>query len=163
MPSLTDPLVQQLLQGRYIASIATENPKGLLHMVAVWYVCDGTNIFVATSSQSRKAKNLASSPKVALMIDSRDPAASFGVTIAGTAQLLRGDESQRRNKEIHCKYLSSAALADTRVGPVFAAWDDVTIQINPQSIITWDMREADRQAFGGSFASNPGYLLPLQR
>jgi nitroimidazol reductase NimA-like FMN-containing flavoprotein (pyridoxamine 5'-phosphate oxidase superfamily) len=163
MAALTDPLVQQLLQGRYIASIATANSNGLIHIVAVWYAFDGTHVFVATSSQSRKAKNLSSSPKVALMVDSRDPAASFGVTISGTAQFLRGEESKSRNKEIHRRYLSSAALADPKVGPVFAGWDDVTIQINPQSVIAWDMREADTQVFGGAFASNPSYLLPLQR
>jgi hypothetical protein len=77
--------------------------------------------------------------------------------------MLSGDESQQKNREIHAKYLSPAALADARVGPVFAGWDDVTIQIAPESVIAWDMREADRQVFGGAFESNPGYLLPLQR
>ena len=163
MAAITDSLVQQLLKGRHIASIATESPNGSIHMVAVWYWFDGTNIFVATSSRSRKARNLQSISKVALMIDSRAPEASFGVTISGTARILTGEESQNKNKEIHTKYLSSAALADARVGPVFAGWDDITIQIAPLSVIAWDMREADRQVFGGAFESNPGYLLPLQR
>lgn len=163
MASLADPLVQELLQGRFIASIATGNPNGQIHMVAVWYWFDGVHIFVATSSRSRKARNLQSAPSVALMIDSRDPAASFGVTICGTARILSGEESQSKNKEIHRRYLSSAALSDPRIGPVFAGWDDITIEITAQSVISWDMREADRQVFGGAFASNPGYLLPLQR
>jgi hypothetical protein len=49
------------------------------------------------------------------------------------------------------------------VGPVFAAWDDVTIQITPASVIAWDMRQADRQFFGGVLERNPAYLLPLRR
>jgi PPOX class probable F420-dependent enzyme len=163
MAALNDPLVQQLLKGRHIASIATESSNGSIHMVAVWYWFDGASIYVATSSRSRKARNLQATPKVTLMIDSRDPAASFGVTISGTARILSGEESQKKNKEIHTKYLSPAALADARVGPVFAGWDDVTIQVMPESVISWDMREADRQVFGGAFESNPGYLLPLQR
>ena len=163
MAALGDPLVQQLLKGRHIASIATQGSNGSIHMVAVWYWFDGANVYVATSSRSRKARNLQATPRVTLMIDSRDPAASFGVTISGTARLLSGEESQRKNKEIHTKYLSPAALADARVGPVFAGWDDVTIQVTPESVISWDMREADRQVFGGAFESNPGYLLPLQR
>jgi len=163
MASLADPLVQELLKGRFIASLATENPNGQIHMVAVWYWFDGTHIFVATSSRSRKARNLQSTSKVALMIDSRDPAASFGATLSGTARILSGGESQNKNMEIHRRYLSSEALSDTKVGPVFAGWDDVTIQITPESVISWDMREADRQVFGGAFESNPGYLLPLQR
>ena len=163
MASLTDTPVRQLLEGRYIASLATENPDGSIHMVAVWYWFDGGDIFVATSSRSRKARNLQSNPKVSLMIDARDPAASCGINIAGTARLLTGDASGKRRAEIHRKYLSQAALADPRVGPVFAAIDDVTIQITPASVIAWDMRQLDRQLFGGAIESNPTYLLPLQR
>jgi PPOX class probable F420-dependent enzyme len=162
MASLADALVKQLLAGRYIASLATENPDGSLHMVAVWFWFDGTDIYVATAARSRKARNLQSSPKVALMIDSRDAAASCGVTIAGTSEILTGDLSCHKNAEVHRKYLSTAALADARVGPVFAAWDDVTIRIKPASVIAWDMRVADRQFFGGAIGSNPAYLLPLE-
>jgi general stress protein 26 len=162
MASLSDSLVRELLEGRYIATFATENPSGSIHMVAVWYWFDGTNVFVATSSRSRKAQNLQSKPAISLMIDSRDPAASFGVTIAGAAQILKDDASKAKNAQIHRKYLSEAALEDPKVGPVFAGWDDITVQISPTSVITWDMREADRQVFGGAFERNPGYLLPLQ-
>ena len=163
MASLADVLVRQLLDGRHIASLATENPDSSIHLVAVWYWFDGTHVYVATSSRSRKARNLQSKPKVSLMIDARDPAASYGISLAGTAQILTDDVSRKSNGEIHRKYLGEAALADARVGPVFAAWDDVTIQIAPVSVIAWDMREADRQFFGGVLEKNPAYLLPLER
>jgi PPOX class probable F420-dependent enzyme len=163
MAALTDALVRQLLDGRHIASFATHNPDGSIHMVAVWYWCDGGDVFVATSSRSRKARNLQSNPNVSLMIDARDPAASFGVNLAGTAQILTGDSSRTKNAEIHRKYLSQAALVDPRVGPVFAAWDDVTIQITPATVVVWDMRQADRQFFSGVLENNPNYLLPLER
>jgi len=163
MASLSDALVRQLVEGRYIATLATQNANGSIHMVSVWYWFDGANIFVATSSKSRKARNLQANPKVSLMIDSRDPLASCGVTVTGTAQINAGEASSKLNSEIHKKYLSAAALADPRVGPVFAAWDDVTIQIAPSSVITWDMRQADQQVLGGAIKSNPTYMLPLER
>jgi PPOX class probable F420-dependent enzyme len=163
MASLTDAVVQQLLNGRYIASLATQNPDGSIHMVAVWYWFDGSKIFVATASRSRKARNMQAHSNATLMIDSRDPQASFGVSIAGTVEILQGATSQKLNKEIHRKYLSVAAIADPRVGPVFGGWDDVTIQITPASVISWDMRVADAQVFGGSFRNNPSYLLPLEK
>ena len=163
MASLADALVKQLLAGRYIASLATENHDHSIHMVAVWFWFDGSHAFVGTSSRSRKARNLQSNPKASLTIDARDPAASCGVTLAGTAQILTGESSRNKNAEIHRKYLSAAALADARVGPVFAAWDDVTIQITPASVIAWDMGQVDLQFFGGAIQSNPGYLLPLER
>jgi PPOX class probable F420-dependent enzyme len=163
MASLSDALVEQLLEGRYIASFATENGDGSIHMVAVWYWFDGGKIYVATSTRTKKARNLQANAKVSLMIDSRDPAASFGATITGSAKTLTGEESRRKNEKIHAKYMSPAALADPRVGPVFAGWDDVTIEITPTSVITWDMRVADKQVFGGAFEKNPTYLLPLER
>jgi PPOX class probable F420-dependent enzyme len=162
MASLTDTLVKQLLNARHVASLGTRNPDGSIHMVAVWYWFDGEHVFVGTASRSRKARNLQADPSVSLMIDSRDAAASCGVNLAGTAEILTGESSRKRNAAIHAKYLSEAALADQRVGPVFAGWDDVTIQIKPASIFSWDMRDADRQFFGGALESNPKYLLPLE-
>ena len=116
MASFADDLVRELLDARHIASLATENPDGSIHMVAVWYWFDGTHVFVATSSRSRKARNLHSNPKVSLMVDARDPAASCGITITGTAQTLTVDLSQKSNAQIHRKYLSETALADASVG-----------------------------------------------
>jgi hypothetical protein len=97
------------------------------------------------------------------MIDARDLDAQRGINVTGTAHLLTDSPASDWNLKVHRKYLSTAALADPKVGPVFAQWDDVTIQIIPSSVIAWDMREADRQAFGGAFKSNPEYLLPLDR
>jgi PPOX class probable F420-dependent enzyme len=163
MASLSDAKVKQLLESRHIASFATHNPSGSIHIIAVWFWFDGTDIYVATASRSRKARNLQANRQVSLMVDSRDPAASYGVTITGSAQVLRGEPSHRCNTEIHRKYLSEAALADPKVGPVFSAWDDITVRIVPTSVIVWDMREADEHVFGGSFKNNPTYLLPLER
>src|SRR5437870_906213 len=116
--------------------------------------------YILAQPQSSK---LQSNPRASLMIDARDPAPSCGIDIAGAAQILTGDSSQQWNARIHRKYLSESALTDSRVGPVFASWDDFTIQITPTSVIAWDMRQADRQVFGSAFESNPTYLLPLER
>ena len=163
MASLSDALVKQLLGGRYIASFATQNPNGSVHVVAVWFWFDGTDVYVATSSRSRKARNLQENRSASLMIDSRDPGASYGVTVAGTSHVLSGESSQKYNAEIHRKYLSQAALEDPKLGPVFAEWDDITVRLAPASVIAWDMRQADQYVFGGSFKNNPSYLLPLER
>src|SRR5882672_3141618 len=101
MASLSDPLVRQLLEGRYVASLATQNPDGSIHMVAVWYWFDGAHLYVATSSRSRKGRNLQSNPKACMMIDSRDPAASRGTSVTGTVQVLTGDASRKWNAMIH--------------------------------------------------------------
>lgn len=162
MAALSDPLVQELLHGRYIATLGTTNSEGSIHLTAVWYCFDGEHLYVATSSRSRKGRNVKERPQASLMIDARDPFASRGVTCLGAAEILAGAQSRELNSRIHRRYLSEAALADSRVGPVFAAWDDITIRLRPTSVFAWDMRVADQQIFGGAMSS-PGYLLPLER
>ncbi len=162
MPTQTlDLRFQQLLQGRYIATFGTENADGTIHLTAVWYLFEDGCLFVATSSKSRKARNVVVRPKASLMVDVRKPGAERGVTTAGTVELISGKQSQQINRRIHSRYMSPAAISDSHVGPVFASFDDVTMRLTPVSWTTWDMAELDAQALGGRLAGTPGYLLPL--
>lgn len=162
MVQISDAAVQELLAGRYIAALGTESPDGSIHMVSVWYFYDGESIYIATSSRTRKAQNVRDRSKASLMIDSRDTTAQRGIAISGTARLLTGAAASECNAKVHYKYLSEAAIADPKVGPVFAQFDDIAIQITPHSVIAWDMRDLDRQFFGASFHNHPEYLLPVE-
>jgi len=156
-----DPTLQELLRGRYIASLGTENPDGSIHLTAVWYLFEEREFFIATSSKSRKARNIAERPKASLMVDVRKPGAERGVNGVGKAELLSGARSAEINRRIHSRYMSAAAMADPGIEPVFASLDDVTIKITPGSWNTWDMKMLDAQAFGGRLGGTPGYLLQL--
>ena len=162
MPTRTlDPALQELLRGRYIATFGTENSDGSIHLTAVWYLFESGSLYVATSSKSRKARNVAARPRASLMVDVRRPGAERGVTAAGRVDMITGDQSQEINRRIHCRYMSAAAISDPHIGPVFASFDDVTIRLAPESWTTWDMAALDAQALGGRLAGTPGYLLPL--
>jgi PPOX class probable F420-dependent enzyme len=162
MPTQTlDPTFQELLRGRHIATLGTENADGTIHLTAVWYLCEDGFLYVATSSRSRKARNLAARPNASLMVDLRIPGGERGVTAAGRTELVSGEQSRDINRRIQSRYLSAAAMSDPRIGPVFASLDDVTIQLIPVSWTTWDMAMLDAQAFGGKLGGTPGYLLPL--
>jgi len=156
-----DPTLQEILRGRYIATLGTENADGTIHLTAVWYLFEDGYLFVATSSKSRKARNLAARAKASLMVDVRKPAAERGVTAAGRVDLISGDQSREINRRIHCRYMSAAAMSDPHIEPVFASFDDVTVRITPVSWTSWDMAVLDAQAFGGRLGGTPGYLLPL--
>ena len=156
-----DPTFEELLRGRYIATLGTENEDGTIHLTAVWYVFEDGCLCVATSSRSRKARNVAARPKASLMVDARKPGAERGVTAAGRVELISGDRSQEINRRLHSRYLSAAAMSDPHVGPVFASFDDVTIRLTPVSWIAWDMAVLDAQALGGRLGKTPGYMLPL--
>jgi PPOX class probable F420-dependent enzyme len=162
MPTQTlDPAFQDILRGRYIATLGTENADGTMHLTAVWYLYEDGYLYVATSSKSRKARNLAARPKASLMVDVRKPAAERGVSASGKVDLVSGDQSRGINRRIHPRYISAAAMSDPRIEPVFASFDDVTVRITAVSWTTWDMTVLDAQAFGGRLGGTPGYLLPL--
>jgi PPOX class probable F420-dependent enzyme len=155
------PTFQELLQGRHIATLGTENADGTIHLTAVWYLFENGSLFVATSAKTQKLRNVKARPKASLMVDMRKPGKERGVTATGKVELISGDESQQINRRIHGRYLSAAALSDPSIGPVFAAFDNVTLRITPDSWITWDMAALDTQAFGGRLGGTPGYMLPL--
>ena len=163
MASLSDPLVKNLLDGRYIAALATQNSNGSIHMVAVWFLFDGSFIYVGTSGSTRKARNAQANANVSVMIDSREVAASCGATVMGTAEMLTGDTAKQWVARIHQKYLSDAARTDPKVGPVFAVVDDVVLRITPRSVFCWDMEQIDQLYFSGAIGKNPSYLLPVER
>jgi PPOX class probable F420-dependent enzyme len=156
-----DPAFQELLRGRNIATLGTENADGTIHLTAVWYLFESGSLFVATYSKSRKARNVTARPKASLMVDVRKPGSERGVTSTGKVEVISGDQSQEINRRIHSRYMSAAALSDPNIGPVFASFDDVTIRLTPASWITWDMAVLDAQALGGRLGGTPGYLLPL--
>jgi general stress protein 26 len=153
--------LQELLRGRYIATLGTENGDGTIHLTAVWYLLEDGHLFIATSSKSRKARNIEARAKASLMVDVRKPGAERGVNGSGKAELISGEQSKEINLRIHKRYLSAAALADPQIEPVFAAFDDVTIKVTPSSWTAWDMAVLNAQAFGGKLGATPGYLLPL--
>ena len=162
MPSQTlDPTFQELLRGRYIATLGTQNADGTIHLTAVWYVFEDGCLYVATASRTQKSRNVVARPKASLMVDARKPGKERGVTAAGKVEVISGAQSQKINRSIHSRYLSAAAISDPQVGPVFAAFDDVTLRLTPISWITWDMAVLDAQALGGRLGKTPAYTLPL--
>lgn len=162
MPTQTlDPAYRELLQKRNVATLATENANGTIHLTAVWYLFEEDHLFVATSSRTRKARNVTARPRASLMVDARRAGAERGVSAAGKVDLLSGDHARTINRRIHSRYLSAAAMSDPQIEPVFASFDDVTIRLTPAAWTAWDMAVLDAQAFGGRLGKTPGYLLPL--
>src|SRR5277367_4997461 len=85
MAQTLDPAFQEMLQRRFIATLGTTNADGSIHLTAVWYLFEEGRLYVATSSKSRKARNVAAQPKASLMVDVRRSGAERGVTGAGRA------------------------------------------------------------------------------
>ncbi len=161
MQSTMPPGAEEILTGRFIASLGTENEDGSIHLTAVWYLFDRGCLYVATSSRTRKARNVTARPKASLMVDIRKPASEErGLVALCTVDVIAGERSREINARICRRYMSEAALADPRAGGTMAALDDITLKLIPTGWYAWDMREFDAAVFGGVMKT-PGYLLPL--
>lgn len=154
-----DPKFLPLLAGRRIASFGTENHDASPHLTAVWYLYQDGSFYVATSSRTRKARNLSVRPRATIMVEARKAGSERGVTATGPVEILSGEKAKEWTSRIHKRYLSAAALADPQVGPVFAAFDDICIRIRPKSWTWWDMADLDAMVLGGRLAGNPSYVL----
>jgi nitroimidazol reductase NimA-like FMN-containing flavoprotein (pyridoxamine 5'-phosphate oxidase superfamily) len=120
----------------------------------VWFLYENDILYLAIQSSSAKGRNLARSRKIAVMIDVRESYEEAGVTAIGEAELIAGDEAKLIVRRVHEKYLPPDAFADTQVGPVFAAIDDVAVKLRPTKWLSWDISEVDQHAFGGAISRN---------
>jgi PPOX class probable F420-dependent enzyme len=160
MAKPNDPLIHEILERRAIASLATHNEDGSIHLTAVWFLYENGRIYIGTQSQTRKARNLRARPNASVTVDVREPGAERGVAAACSARLVSGATAAEIIARIQQKYLSAAALADPHVGPVFAKMDDVAIELVPKKWTSWDMRVLGKMLFGD--AIKPGYFLPIE-
>ena len=130
MPGLND-WARRLLEGRHYATLATQDPDGSLHLTPVWYLFRDGRLFVGAPSTSRKVRSTIARPKASIVVDVCRPGAERRVSGPGPVTILRGDDSPKINAAMRERNLAEA-LGDPKVGPAFAAADDVTLSIRPE-------------------------------
>ncbi len=151
---LTDGM-REFLERQTFAMLATHNPDGSIHVVPLSYIFEDGRFFFATSSWSRKARNLAARPEATVTVDDRSTLEWVSAT--GTAELIRGQRSREINVRLSRRSWTEAALAT--VGPLLEQTEDVTIAITPRRWRAWDIRStffAALQDVKGSRAHKEG-------
>jgi len=87
------PELRALLQGPNIVHLATLMPDGSPASVAVWADTEGDRIAFFTQASSRKARNVAADPRVALSIVDRDNPYRTGRVRGRVAGTIEGDDA----------------------------------------------------------------------
>lgn len=157
--TLEEPLACELLRAPLVASLASHNADGSIHVIPVWFSWDGEHVLVATSGASRKARNVERDARVTVMLhDSPGGVDVRGLTIYGRAEIVRGEEAIAINERIHLEYVSATGLAIPSVADVLGA-DDVTLRIVPERAAAFDetaSRAARELRESGHFAPTGG-------
>jgi PPOX class probable F420-dependent enzyme len=114
-------------------TLATRNPDGSQHVVPVVYLFTDGRFLVATSSATRKARNLAADPGVTVTVDDRSTIE--WVSAVGTAEFLTGPESRSANHRLYRRWMTDEGLEV--VGGLMHEVEDVTLVITPRHWVAW--------------------------
>ncbi len=155
--SLSTSEIDELLEARLIANLASINPNGTVHLVAMWFRRDGDAILFPTSHHTRKARNLRRHPQATAMIDrSRAGLDLRGVQIKGTVELVEGPQARRLNRSIHERYITPLGLTDVAVAAYLSEGDDVTVRLSIDRVSSWNLADgAAGRALLGSGRAHP--------
>jgi len=157
---LADPLVSELVDGRLVGVLATYDLGGFIHATPMWYARERGTLLLATSSRSRKVRNLAVDSRATLVLhDSRPGYEVCGASIAGTVEIVRPPLAHGLVDLVHRRYLAVDAGADEDEDAVSAylASDDVALCLAPTAAVTWD----ERASAASRIVRARGWALPL--
>jgi PPOX class probable F420-dependent enzyme len=132
---LTDELRSFLSERRY-AVLATHDPDGGIRLTPIWFLFEDDRFYFASSSRSRKVKNLERSFSASVVVDAREPGRERWVSASGPVKVLRGGEAPSINARIRRRYLAPEAL-DGPIEAALAASDDVTLSLAPTAWRSW--------------------------
>lgn len=134
-------IAQFLAQGRTL-SVATINPDGAPHLVAMWYTLVDGKIVFWTYRKSQKALNLRRDPRLTCMLESGATYGELrGVQIHGIATLVEdveriqatGEAIYRRNASVNGELTSAQRQIIAAQAP-----KRIVVIVEPTSIASWD-------------------------
>ncbi len=147
------------------AQVATISPEKIPHVTPTLFVFDGRNFFVATSTKSKKVRNLIRSNKVSLFIDFEnhgDITKSVGILVTGKTKiyghniktgivnfLLFGYRISRIYYMFNRKYphyidqYRKINRDLPRAWQIFPILSRTIVQINPDNIFLWKASRSD--------------------
>lgn len=102
--STLSPDLTRLIDDVNLAHIATVLPDGAPHSVPVWLDREGDRIAVLTSPRSRKARNVARDPRVALSITDHAQPYATALVRGRVTETLDGDAAWPIIDRISRKY-----------------------------------------------------------
>jgi PPOX class probable F420-dependent enzyme len=132
---LTDS-VRSFLGERRCAVLATHDADGRIHLTPIWFLFEDDCFCFASSSGSRKVKNVERELSASVVVDAREPGRERWVSASGPVEILRDAESQSINARIRRRYLAPDAL-DGPIDAALAASDDITLRLAPTTWHSW--------------------------
>jgi PPOX class probable F420-dependent enzyme len=142
--TMTDDEITAFVEQSRTATMATNGPAGVPHLIAMWYgVIDG-KIYFETKAKSQKVANLRRDPNIAAMIEAGDTYDQLrGVSVEGTATIIDDTTSEEY-------WAAGISVFERYNGPYSEEMKPfveimmnkrVVVRIDPDRVRSWDHRK----------------------
>ncbi len=134
-------LIEAVLAEPVLARLATTNPKNMQpHVVPVWFMWDGTCVWISSFVSTRKIRELRHNPRGAVLIESKQEGGKLtAVLLEGAVELVTEPRSQVSEvaNRIYIRYLGEEGVQDTEPQSWLNDPENVLIKLTPTRIISW--------------------------
>jgi PPOX class probable F420-dependent enzyme len=142
---LTEEEQRELIETERIVAVASMGPRGWPHVMPLWYVPRGGEIWVWTYAKSQKVRNLERDARATLLIETGVEYQELrGIQIEAEAELIR-DQPQvvEFAKELTVRYTEGidSIEGDAAAGLEAQAPKRVAIHFQPVRTASWDHRK----------------------
>lgn len=136
---MTDAEVAEFLNGRHTMNIATLNHDGSIHLVAMWYVMDGTDPVFWTYRKAQKILNVQRDPRITCLVETGEAYEELrGVELVGTAELITDrDEILAFGEQIASRY-TGPVTDETRPFVHAVGEKRWAVRVRVERTVSWD-------------------------
>jgi PPOX class probable F420-dependent enzyme len=136
--------IEAFLARRNSMSVATINPDGTIHMVAMWYgfFPDGT-IGFETKVKSQKVQNLRRGPGISVLVEDGETYETLrGVSLVGRAEIIEpGDELFGLGISVFERYMNVTYDESMKGGVEMMLNKRVGVKVHVDKTVSWDHRK----------------------
>ncbi len=134
-------LIEAVLAEPVLARLATTNPKNMQpHVVPVWFMWDGSCVWISSFISTRKIRELQHNPRGAVLIESKQEGGKLtAVLLEGAVELVTEPRSlvSEIASRIYVRYLGSEGLQEPEPQSWLNDPENLLIKLTPTRIISW--------------------------
>ena len=139
-PADKKDIIEELLAQPVLARLATANIKtGQPHVVPVWFMWDGTYIWISAFSSTRKVRDLVNNPRASVLIEPKETDKLQGVLFEGPVELISQPPELVSSLSVHI-YVRYLGVEGTQAAEP-QSWandpDNRIIRLTPRHIAAW--------------------------
>jgi PPOX class probable F420-dependent enzyme len=131
------------LDEQRVVVCATNGVRGWPHLMPLWYVVRGHEIWAWTYGKSQKVRNLERDPRVTLQVEDGERYDELrGVMIEARTELHRDlDTVTALGTELMARYAGGEVTAEIEAAVRAQAAKRVALQFRPERVTSWDHRK----------------------